>query len=529
MSTTDAPLPGWTLTTAETLAEATPADTEARRAFFLGGHPDWPIAIDPELPKRGFVGQLVEALGAAAAEGIGTASVVVGRGGAGKTTALLQVGAALARDHGWRIFTRPDPLTGIDAVQAAQIEGPALLLMDSIDVDLAPLADVCRLLSLAENTTVHVLSAAREGDWKRAARGWRRQHRDQPLDQPGRPLQILSLGAPDAAEATSIVDAWKAAGEVPGAEEAVTALTGGAAVLDASLAAHLNVEGMQAHAAALLAGLEGAPQGALPAIAAAEAADFGGVHPRVLADLAGVPLDDLWTAVVDPLRAVGAADIAGGNVVTRHPRLATALIEGAEPDIDLVSLYLRLVEQVVETGRGVRLGGVHGRTLGAARNLADGLPSGLDPERRKAIAEAVAPVVPDRKDKAPPAPASAAAADDAGEGGPKKKRRNRRKKKGPHRTLFTYTVKADRVAENEALLKAVHAHLAAKGDPDLRFAAFRTGDRTFVHLISVSGPEQAAALDESPVYRAFLETLPDRCDGRPTTQPLRAVETLNFD
>lgn len=528
MSTTDAPLPGWTLTTAESLADATPADAAARRAFFLGAHPDWSLAVDPELPRRGFVGQLVEALGAAAAEGIGTASVVVGLGGAGKTTALLQVGAALAREHGWRVFTRPDPLTGIDAVQAAQIEGPALLLMDSIDVDLAPLADVCRLLSLAENTGVHVLAAAREGDWKRAARGWRRQHREQPLDQPGRPLQILSLGEPDAAEAASIVEAWKAAGEVPGADEAVTALTGGAAALDASLAAHLDGDATKAHAAALLAGLEGAPQGALPAIAAAEAAGFGGLHPRVLADLAGVGLDDLWTRVVDPLRAVGAADIAGGNVVTRHPRLATAIIEGAEPDIDLVSLYLRIVEQVVETGRGVRLGGVHGRTLGAARDLAHGLPAGLDPERRRAIAEAVAPIVPDRKDKTAAAP-EPAADDEASEGGRKKKRRNRRKKKGPHRTLVTYTVKADRVAENEALLKAVHAHLAAKGDPDLRFAAFRTGDRTFVHLISVSGPEHAAALDESPVYRAFLETLPDRCEGRPTTQALRAVETLNFD
>ncbi len=122
-----------------------------------------------------------------------------------------------------------------------------------------------------------------------------------------------------------------------------------------------------------------------------------------------------------------------------------------------------------------------------------------------------------------------AADDEASEGGRKKKRRNRRKKKGPHRTLLTYTVKADRVAENEALLKAVHAHLAAKGDPDLRFAAFRTGDRTFVHLISVSGPEHAAALDESPVYRAFLETLPDRCWGRPTTMALGAFYRFIFD
>ena len=59
------------------------------------------------------------------------------------------------------------------------------------------------------------------------------------------------------------------------------------------------------------------------------------------------------------------------------------------------------------------------------------------------------------------------------------------------RVMVTYTVKADRVEENERLVRAVYAGLDDIGDPDIRYATFKLEDgRTFVHVALYSSAEK---------------------------------------
>ena len=68
----------------------------------------------------------------------------------------------------------------------------------------------------------------------------------------------------------------------------------------------------------------------------------------------------------------------------------------------------------------------------------------------------------------------------------------------------TYTVKADRVAENEELVRGVYAALDELGDPDIHYATFRQGDgQTFVHLAFFPSEESQGRFGATAAFQAF--------------------------
>ncbi len=97
------------------------------------------------------------------------------------------------------------------------------------------------------------------------------------------------------------------------------------------------------------------------------------------------------------------------------------------------------------------------------------------------------------------------------------------------RVMVTYTVKADRVEENERLVRAVYAGLDDIADPDIRYATFKLEDgRTFVHVALYSSAEKQQVVSNSPAFIAFQENLGDRCDVPPNPQQLMPVGSYNF-
>ena len=61
--------------------------------------------------------------------------------------------------------------------------------------------------------------------------------------------------------------------------------------------------------------------------------------------------------------------------------------------------------------------------------------------------------------------------------------------------IVTYTVKQDRVAENEKLVRAVYEELHEIGNPDVHYATFKKEDgRTFVHIAFFPDKEAQAVL-----------------------------------
>lgn len=90
--------------------------------------------------------------------------------------------------------------------------------------------------------------------------------------------------------------------------------------------------------------------------------------------------------------------------------------------------------------------------------------------------------------------------------------------------MVTYTVKPERVAQNEELVRAVYAGLREIGDPGIHYATFKLQDgKTFVHLALLDSEEKQAVLAGSPAFKAFQAELKDRCEVPPKPQTLTEV------
>ena len=95
--------------------------------------------------------------------------------------------------------------------------------------------------------------------------------------------------------------------------------------------------------------------------------------------------------------------------------------------------------------------------------------------------------------------------------------------------IVTYTVKPDRVAENETLVRAVYDGLREIADPDIHYATFRKADGcTFVHVASFPSAEKQKILSEPAAFRSFQENLLARCDVPPQPESVTEVDSYNF-
>lgn len=93
----------------------------------------------------------------------------------------------------------------------------------------------------------------------------------------------------------------------------------------------------------------------------------------------------------------------------------------------------------------------------------------------------------------------------------------------------TYTVKEDRVEENERLVRGVYDGLRSIGDPDVHYATFRLDDDcTFMHIAFFPSAEKQRVLTESEGFRAFQAGLADRCSAPPSARPLTAIDSYEF-
>lgn len=87
--------------------------------------------------------------------------------------------------------------------------------------------------------------------------------------------------------------------------------------------------------------------------------------------------------------------------------------------------------------------------------------------------------------------------------------------------MVRYRVQAERVAENEELVRAVYEELAASGPEGLHYATFKLPDGvTFVH---VAQHEQPNPLSTVAAFQRFQEGIKDRCDEPPVVSELTEI------
>ncbi len=151
-SAASAPLPppdgplGWTLVDAAFLSTVqldANLSPQALTRYFDGQVPGLRHALCPGVPRRAVVARVVAKL-QESAEGKTPAMVVLlGGGGEGKTTALFQAAADLARSaNAWKVLWRPDAETPLRADDVPALgPGPWVLVADDADRLVKPLSD----------------------------------------------------------------------------------------------------------------------------------------------------------------------------------------------------------------------------------------------------------------------------------------------------------------------------------------------------------------------------------------------------
>jgi hypothetical protein len=90
--------------------------------------------------------------------------------------------------------------------------------------------------------------------------------------------------------------------------------------------------------------------------------------------------------------------------------------------------------------------------------------------------------------------------------------------------MIRYTVKPDRVQENEDLVRAVYAELHRTEPEGVRYATFKLDDgATFVHLHVNEREDGTNALTELPVFKDFTQGISERCEEQPAFAELHEI------
>ena len=95
-----------------------------------------------------------------------------------------------------------------------------------------------------------------------------------------------------------------------------------------------------------------------------------------------------------------------------------------------------------------------------------------------------------------------------------------------HYVMVRYTLKPERVAENEELVRAVFEELATTQPDGLQYATLKLDDGvSFVHIAATSDP---GLLSEVAAFARFKENLGDRCEEPPVRTPAEIVGSFGL-
>ena len=416
VSSSMSPLAGWEIIDAAYLGTLLPLRPEEIVRYFDGATPTWRHAVCPDIPNRSDVEAITRRLAEVrSAKGGCSLQLIRAAGGEGKSTLLLQAAAAAVKNGEWNVLWRPASRMGLPPEHISKLDSAKdwLIVADDAENLVRDISEAARLLHEAGNSHVHFLLAARDTDW-RHFHGNRQPWSTLLKKHPDILLRELSD-----VDAKILIGAWQEYGpdglgelaSLKDPDKQVAALLD--AVRDANsgrdegsffgglLAVRFGPDGLRSHVVALLTRLKDRRLehsdrtllDALVYVAACHAVGIPGLDARVLADLLGVSRDWVQTLIVNPLGEEAAAVRSAGHVLTRHSKVAAAILVAAEQDLgaDIAEVWSAIVRQTVLTSRD---GGVsyqtHSKIVHAGPRLQRELPQRFTEQRRKEIAVAAA-------------------------------------------------------------------------------------------------------------------------------------------
>ncbi|WP_372923156.1 SIR2 family protein, partial [Roseovarius sp.] len=412
------PIPGWELVSCEYLDGLSDlTDADAIR-FFDGAIPSWRHAQSPQIPRLSHAETLRARIANAFADtGASAMQLVRAAGGEGKSTAMLQAAVDIVRSGDAHVLyqvSRDAPLHP-DQIEALDEDRQWLIFADEADSLVNDLWACAERLHNIGRRNIVFLIAARDTDWRQSGgeqKGWASR-----LSR----LDDLVVGGIAEEDAALVVKAWEQHGEaglrrlgaVETSEARVQRLVAAtkAQEVDGSdgsffgglLDTRFSAAGLVEHVVELMtplrareiAGGTGTLYDALIYIANCHAVGMPGIDKRVLAALCGVEKHLVSSVVRAPLgKEIGAAD-SGGHILTRHKKVAEAVVVASETrfDTDLIDVWERLVRETVRLGRDGQVSReCHGPIVHAGARLKRDLPDGLTARRRGFIGIVVAEV-----------------------------------------------------------------------------------------------------------------------------------------
>ncbi|HKB43857.1 MAG TPA: hypothetical protein VKC90_05695 [Chitinophagaceae bacterium] len=95
--------------------------------------------------------------------------------------------------------------------------------------------------------------------------------------------------------------------------------------------------------------------------------------------------------------------------------------------------------------------------------------------------------------------------------------------------LIRYKVKADRVTENENLVKAVYKQLHESNIDGFHYTTVKLEDGvSFIHIAFVDKEEANAAFNQLPAFKSFQANIKDRCEEPPVVNQITVIGSYNF-
>lgn len=375
------PLAGWELVDRAYLQALSPLRPDEVIRYFDGATPTWRHAVCSDIPPRQAVTEVVQRLAAARSANLNCSlQFIRGAGGEGKTTLLLQAAAQASATGDWHVLWRPSSRTAMSPELVAKLPSDRhwLVVADDAENLVTDIAEAARLLHNAGHSHVHFLLAARDTDWR---------HRDGDLQAWDKMLTKQAdvvLGKLQQEDAHALIAAWCKYGEkglgelakLPDFDQQVASLLGAVSENSAAtqnegsffgglLTVRFGTEGLLNHVITLLKRLKEVQiensrftlLDALLYIAACHEGSTPGIDENVLADLLDVERAWIQTLVVNPLGAEAAAVRSAGYVLTRHSKVASAILVAARQHlgIDIAEIWSAIVRQTVHTGVTVKM------------------------------------------------------------------------------------------------------------------------------------------------------------------------------
>ncbi|PSL44328.1 hypothetical protein CLV51_106194 [Chitinophaga niastensis] len=97
------------------------------------------------------------------------------------------------------------------------------------------------------------------------------------------------------------------------------------------------------------------------------------------------------------------------------------------------------------------------------------------------------------------------------------------------KVLVRYKVKADKVTENETLVKEVYKQLNENKIDGFHYCTFKLGDGvSFVHIAFADTEEANTAFSNLPAFKNFQANIKDRCEELPVASPVTIIGSSDF-